>query len=517
MQDFPGQVAPVAYRPEKRVFMKIQQFLEHHGIACNPFADEDAQTDLVFKGHCIRGTFHPAWDKIFGDPHEPATSVVLGEKGSGKTALGLQVIRHLGDFNREHPGEQIFVVLYDDFNPYLDRFRDRFRGRNRRIDRALAHWKLWDHMDAILALAVTQLVDRVLEVRSARHPGASESTRLSLPSLDRSQCRDLLLLAACYDQSTGENRPQRWSRLARRLRFSTWRSWWDMAVGVAGTLAVVLAIVLSRHWGWLGTVWLYLFVAAAWVPRAVRCARAWWTALRIRRNTRVLNQDGGVLRRTLLRFTRNQVAGQPLPVHDRTDDRYALWGKLQNILGTLGFSGTVVLVDRLDEPYLINGSPDLMRALLWPMLDNKFLKQPGIGFKLFLPVELSQFIDRENREFYERARLDKQNLIRSLQWTGQALYDVGSARLRACAADGRSPALGDMFEESIDHRRLLDAFASLRVPRHLFKFMYRLLTAHCNSYTEHDPQWRISSATFESTLALYQREQDAFDRGVGAV
>jgi len=29
--------------------MKAQQFLEHHGIRCNPFAEEDAQTDPVFK------------------------------------------------------------------------------------------------------------------------------------------------------------------------------------------------------------------------------------------------------------------------------------------------------------------------------------------------------------------------------------------------------------------------------------------------------------------------------------
>jgi hypothetical protein len=27
--------------------MKVQQFLDHHGIARNPFAEEDAQTDPV--------------------------------------------------------------------------------------------------------------------------------------------------------------------------------------------------------------------------------------------------------------------------------------------------------------------------------------------------------------------------------------------------------------------------------------------------------------------------------------
>ncbi len=109
--------------------MKIQQFLDHHGIAANPFADEDAQTDLVFKGACIRNTFHPTWDKIYGDPSEPATAVVFGEKGSGKTAIRLQLARHLTDYNADHPDHQVFVVQYDDFNPFLDRFRDRFSGQ----------------------------------------------------------------------------------------------------------------------------------------------------------------------------------------------------------------------------------------------------------------------------------------------------------------------------------------------------------------------------------------------------
>ena len=149
------------------------------------------------------------------------------------------------------------------------------------------------------------------------------------------------------------------------------------------------------------------------------------------------------------------------------------------------------------------------------MLDNKFLKHPGLGLKLLLPIELERLLDRESRDFHQRARLDKQNLIRSLAWTGQSLYDMANARIAACAAKGHSPKVLDLFE-GVDQRRLMDAFASLRVPRHLFKFMYRLFTAHCNAHTEEQPAWKISAATFESVLALYSRDQDAFDRGVGA-
>ena len=81
---------------------------------------------------------------------------------------------------------------------------------------------------------------------------------------------------------------------------------------------------------------------------------------------------------------------------------------------------------------------------------------------------------------------------------------------------GQSPALRELFDDSIDDPRLIDAFRSLRVPRHLFKFMYRLFVAHCNAYTDEAPSWKISSERFESVLALYSRDQDAFDRGLRA-
>ena len=157
-----------------------------------------------------------------------------------------------------------------------------------------------------------------------------------------------------------------------------------------------------------------------------------------------------------------------------------------------------------------------MKALLWPMLDNKFLKHPGLGLKLMLPFELTRFIEREERDFYQRARLDKQNMVPSLEWTGEALYDVATARLRACAKPGVQPALSDLFDPAVSHQRMIEAFRNLRVPRRLFKFLYHLIAAHCNAHTDQNPIWKISPTLFEATLALTVRDQDAFDRGVGA-
>ncbi|MCE5301914.1 MAG: hypothetical protein LLF97_02255 [Planctomycetaceae bacterium] len=497
--------------------MRIQQFLDHHGIVANPFADEDAQTDLVFKGVCIRNTFHPTWDKIYGDPSEPATAVVFGEKGSGKTAIRLQMVRRLTDYNAEHPDHQAFVVEYNDLNPFLDRFRERFSGRRRRPDRALEQWRLWDHMDAVLSLCVTQLVDRLLGVKDVRHPAARDEA-LPIDRLDAAQARDVLLLATCYDQSSADNLWQRWRHLRRKLRFRTWRSKCDLALGVVGTAALAGLLIwqaIRGNWSWC-TWWpVYVALAAVWAPRAWRCLRSWHEAWQIARSTRSLGHNVKLLARTLMNFPGGTIVGQPLPDCPRTDDRYELLAKLQGVLRSLRFDGILVLVDRVDEPYLINGSTDLMRALVWPMLDNKFLKHPGLGLKLLLPIELERLIDREDRDFHQRARLDKQNLIRSLGWTGQSLYDMANARIAACAAEGCSPKITDLFD-GVDQRRLIESLASLRVPRHLFKFLYRLFTTHCNAHTEDNPEWKISNATFESTLALYQRDQDAFDRGVGA-
>ncbi len=496
--------------------MKTQQFLEHHGIRTNPFAEEDAQTDPVFKDFCIASTHHPTWDKIYGNPAEPATSIVFGEKGAGKTAMRLQIIRHLCDHNQTHPHGRVYVIEYDDFNPFLDRFRDRFGARHRRADKVLSDWKLWDHMDAILSLGVTGLVDRLLESKQSGDPPTNEFDPADIKSLDAHQARDLLLLAACYDQSTAETKRGRWHRLRRKLRYHAWFSQWDLGLGIVATLAAVGMTAALSKWSWLESPWIYLLVAAAWFPWLIRFVQRQWLASGVSRNVRVGKHATSQLRRILGRMRSIDLAGQPLPRKQRTDDRYELLAKFQGILKSLGFQGIIILVDRVDEPHLINGSVEQMRTLLWPMLDNKFLKHPGLGFKLLLPIELSQYIDREDRDFYQRARLDKQNMIPSLEWTGEALYDVASARVKACAEPGQSPNLRDLFDPAISDRRLVEAFRGLRVPRHLFKFMYRLMVAHCNAYTDNEPSWTISSQHFESVLALYSRDQDAFDRGLRA-
>ena len=281
--------------------------------------------------------------------------------------------------------------------------------------------------------------------------------------------------------------------------------------------AAVLFVTYNKVADWRDALvwWFPLVLLVGWLPLAWRRGRLWWRAGKVAKNVRVLERPRTALKRMLVRFKDKDLVGQPLPTSDSTDPRYELFHKLQSILATLGFGNILVLVDRVDEPHLVNGNAERIRDLIWPMLDNKFLKMPDLAFKMLLPAAVTYYIDRQDSEFYQRSRLDKQNMVPSLDWTGESLFDVTNDRLRACAAEGKHPGIEDIFEPSVNRPELIGLFGQLRVPRHLFKFLYRLIVEHCGKYTESDPEYRISRETLQSQFAVFKRDLDSYDRGTG--
>ena len=155
--------------------MKIQQFLEHHGIATNPFADEDAQTDLVFKGYCIRSTLPSDLGQDLRRPGRAGHGGRVWREGLGQdghAAADRPAPDRLQRRASRAAGVRRPVRRLQSVPGPLSRAASRAGSRG--PDRVLGQWKLWDHMDAILSLAVTQLVDRLLEVKQARHPAARD-------------------------------------------------------------------------------------------------------------------------------------------------------------------------------------------------------------------------------------------------------------------------------------------------------------------------------------------------------
>jgi hypothetical protein len=506
--------------------MLLEQFLSHYNISHNPFAEEDAQTDLVFRDHCIAVVYHPSWDKVYGDPAAPSTSIVFGEKGAGKTAMRLQMGKSLRAWNQSNPENRAFVVEYDDLNPFLDRFHNRV-GSRKAPERALASWQLWDHMDAILSLAVTNLVDALFGLSPSpnQQNGNNPVEAARADKLPVGHKRDLLLLAAIYDHSSRDNFVSRWKRLKKLLKFGSFRASLDLVGGIFWSVMLVALVVLlsqqgwlaPRDWPWWGLLIVLLIIAGGWMPRWIRWLRATSSAVRITKNVRIGNASISGVRKALLGMPRESLAEQPLPVQARTDDRFDLLSKLQSILAAFGYRGIIVLMDRVDEPHLTGGNPDRMKALIWPLLDNKLLKHPGLGFKIWLPSELVYYLDRADNDFYQRARLDKQNVIRSFEWTPQSLIDVANVRIKACTRAGSAPSnLRSWMDERIGDTRLREGIGSLRVPRAMFKFLYQLLSAHANSHSSDQPVFVISAELFERELALFSQQQQAFIKGYGA-
>ena len=181
-----------------------------------------------------------------------------------------------------------------------------------------------------------------------------------------------------------------------------------------------------------------------------------------------------------------------LPMTGSDEHRYAMLDRLLRVLAHFGYTGALVVMDRVDEPTLVNGDPDRMRAIVWPLFNNKFLQQERLGVKLLLPIELRHALFKESSAFFQEARLDKQNLVERLSWSGPMLYDLCNARLAACRAAGAGPiSLRELFAEDVGRQDLVDALDQMHQPRDAFKFLYRCLTEHCSNVTAEQEDWRI--------------------------
>ena len=146
---------------------------------------------------------------------------------------------------------------------------------------------------------------------------------------------------------------------------------------------------------------------------------------------------------------------------------------------------------------------------------NKFLQQEGLGFKLLLPIELHHELFRESSNFFQEVRLDKQNLVEQLTWTGAMLYDLCNARLNACRAeDAKEPlSLASMFADDVSRQDIVDALDQMHRPRDAFKLVYEVMLSHCSNFSEEQAQWQIPRLVLENVRQQQSDRVQAFHRG----
>lgn len=524
--------------------MNVDRFFEHHGITENPFGAEEARHDPVYERLLEQANrHHPDFAKIMGKSDRASTSVVFGEKGSGKTATRLLMGRLFAEHNRENPQRRTLVVAYDNLNPFLDRVMQRTRRRMpslRRqragVEHLLENFRLEDHQDAILSLATTKLVDALLGVDAGEESMLlPEDMPQRIKRMPRQSRVDALALAAIYDAPRSGDVVARWHKLKTKLKLGgTWAVsmmrvmamlFTILAMGVAlvhyvSLFATSVADALPTGMVAAGGVFAAMAIVL-WGVLASRQLRLWSLCRNIHRETPAIERGTTQLRRMLSSLSPADLVGQPWPVpngDDANNARYMMTARLMDVLAALDYTGMVVMIDRVDEPTIISGQADRMRTLLWPMFDNKFLQQERVGIKLLLPIELRHLLHRESSEFFQEARLDKQNMIDRLVWSGATLYDLCTSRLKACRGTGGNASandgeiyLTDLFEPNVSREMLIDALEQMHQPRDAFKFLYSVIQEHCRMLSEDEAKFQIAKVTLEMVRRNQsQRVQDLY-------
>lgn len=543
--------------------MNLTQFLDHWKIVENPFRGEEARQDPVFlrleaasqagtAGNAPAAnipaqpspgvTAHSDFEKIAGDFAQPSTAIVFGEKGSGKTAIRLQLADRLASYNAKNPSERCLWIGYDDLNPILGRFCDRAKVEKKpNITETLGKLRLVDHIDAILTLAVPALVDAMLKESTVRAPvppvtfDLPDEPRKLIKKMDKQVRLDLLALQVAYDRpdvATGAEVRTRRLRRALRIVPPIGSLVWQMLVLLGWIPAAVVA-----YFGWvrgeirLNDLWtqfaqagsvLWIIAGLLFLYILVFLKTSVWDRLsyitkghRLRKQIRVSVRSDSSYGRSLRVIPQRLVDSSILPMTSSDEPRYAMLERLRRVLKHLNYASAIVVIDRVDEPTLVAGDPDRMKAVVWPMMHNKFLQQPGFAIKMLLPIELRHALFRESAAFFQEARLDKQNLIERLSWTGSMLYDLCNARLQACRAAGSQPlTLIDLFSEDVTKQDVIDALDQMHQPRDAFKMMYQCFVDHCASVTSDQAQWRIPRVMLETVKKAQVERVKQLYRGI---
>lgn len=454
--------------------MRIEDFLAKHNLRCNPFANaEEAQGDWILLELIKSRQFrfgHPQWPKFLGDPPGNQTSVVFGFKGSGKTAMRLSLDAAIHEHNRHAPDSRVLVVPYDEFNTYLSSWKthldkalarhqgfwQRMRGKPAQTATLEHHWRLAHHIDAILA----EIMHRLPQVLA----GSPSHPRL----WPRQVKLDALFLTAVYWPGRSNEYVQT-VRAMHHMLFSH-------SARLGQKLRYILASVFT-----LGGYFAY------------RWGQAQAIARRLARRVQVLERSVPDRRWALRRLSLGYLRSQPLTEDSLspTDEasRYEMLNKIMGIAKQAGYARIVVVIDKVDEPSMIQGDYDQMSDFIKPLWNNKLLQTSGIQFKMLLPAQLYKTIRKAGGDLLNIARLDKANMIHPLTWSGEQLYEILCERAAVCrdSANGDlSFDLQQLFDPQITREQLISTLARTRIPRYAAKFMNRVLAESCQTMLSSD-------------------------------
>ena len=495
--------------------MFARTWRKHWGLIEDPFAYEDADKDPIL-ARVEEDAVHSSFDRVFGSIDAPGPGIVFGEKGSGKSGLRLAIRERLEQEAQRDDGPGPFHVEYDRFDHYLESLRRTLRlpstgrGAEKTPAELAKRVRLADHLDAILSLGVTRLVDGILAA-----PGKARR-------LEDKEKVGLAVMASLYYDSRVRAASEAQAALRRAVRLRSLRPFGMKALRlVLSVLALALVAFPfvaplfegdvadgaggGRDWGapkyWVaGGVFL---LAVVWIWYALARQRLRARAGRAVRSVRVLPRDPSALFAVLEGLRPDLRQELTLPEDGDDTSRYELLQGFIQSLRSLGYRSYYVLVDRVDESTLLGAREEGLRGFVESLLDHRLLQFPGLALKLFLPIELGPSYLGASPDQLKRMRLDKSNTIQELRWTGQELYEIASRRIAAVreAGHGGGGELTEFFREDVDREMLRETLEDLGTPRYAFGFLSEIFSEWTRELPEDlevdAPDWKIPRAHFD--------------------
>ena len=475
--------------------MNLSEFLGRHGLESNPFAAEEAAQDPVLtqSGDACR---HPDFGKIFGEPTHPSPAIVFGERGAGKTALRLQMESAYRAYNKEQSDNRVLVIGHDNFDAMIGRIARHERLKNQSA--ALDSITLSDHVDIVLHGIVPQLVDQLLGV-SDRAPLQVVNFRKQLRKAPTLVRREMLLLQMAYDHTPIAAKRTRQLKSALGLGGSSGSKAaanWSMVLAIFALVIAGISVVQEPKRALLALAALLAAGSFAMGWSWLRCqTRVGIIARGMHRGIRCVNRSAASFRESLHHIEIN-IGSASMPTDRGDDSRFAMLDRLLAVLRAVDYASVAILVDRVDEPTTVAGDVDHMRSLVVPLLSSRFLQHRGLAVKLLLPAELGDMFNREDGAFFRAARMDKQNTLERLRWSGSMLAKMCDARIRAVSKRPASAVpIESLFDANVGRAKIEEALAGCANPREGCRMMYAMLQEHM-AHAEAEAK-TISSATFD--------------------
>jgi hypothetical protein len=438
---------------------------------------------------------------------------VFGEKGSGKSGLRLMMRRRLRSHNEAHPDAKVFDVEYIDFNGYIETLGRAVGGRNSGVTsspRILGEWEISDHLDCILSLGITRLVDALLD-------GTEQVT------LSHKQQIDLALLTSLFYRSKLNTTSDALDGLSKSSVLSVLRGgsggFGRLVVSALGLIIAATPHLVTRNAELADFAYMaeqrpicygvgLTLAAIPWILAAWRDALRARTARHADSSVRTLSPDPEPLARLLSNLDPRERANLILPDGSDEASRYELLQRFLGLLESTGYHGLYVLMDRVDEPTLLSDSQERMQEFVQRILDIKLLQHPKLALKLFLPIEMESLWRNASGEQLKRMRLDKSNLLPELKWTGRELYEIANERLFACRTpDSKVQNLRDLLADDLELTYVLETFATLGTPRYAFGFLSEMFLQYAKDLPgdlgDELDEWRLPRAAFDVVRAIW--------------